>query len=1729
MQTTTRRRWCLLLAVTALAMLAFAGAAAASGPQPFVQFLAEPPAPPTIVSDRLDYAPGDTVLLSGAGWQGDTSVRVVVNDVLGYPWIDAASVAVDGDGAISLSFSLPLYFSAIYEVTATGAQTGRTATTVFSDAPQKVTISNDFSQASNGNPFTGSSEWIYGILNAEKTTYKEGMSSPQRLVIWDGPAASAADANGYRSFVFSLAFYQGSNYAYDFPTGSSTLNPGIWGQARADAAFKGLAWTDLDPLGQLKPGTDAYNAASYLLASGTRDQAAFPDTFTGAPTDFAGIVAAYEGAYGDRMLDIYHDGDMTDISFDAAYLDKELVYYTVKYRVPDGGTAPNRVFFAWGGHIAVGYDGKALADDWGLGMGAGAINGGPYHVRTESWDPGGNLGAQDNQIMAAAVIAPGVKSGHKYDDLGSPLSGWTIKAYSGTSGSTVATSTTTGADGSYEFILDPGDYRVGEDLQTDWYQTLPNGSSTPPSGETIVTMPNGTYGYAFTMGEAEEYAANDFENRQVVNQGAIVVKKYHDVDGGGSQSNATDEPWLEGWEFRLFKENGLQSGLQLSGGDADTLIDTLSTDVNGEALFTTLLAGTYYAVETLQAGWVNTDPGPTSATDPYETIVLPLNGAGQAIFGNFETGTKSGHKYVDPNGDGDLSDKVAYTEGWDIYLYEDVNGDGALDLPGDILAATVTTDAAGAYEFGELLAGDYIVAEASKTGWVQTYPASGIYAFTVTSGFSETTNDFGNFKSGVKGGHKYVDPNGDGNLSDKVAYTDGWTIRLYNDVNGDGALDLPGDTLAATAITDATGAYSFSGLAAGKYIVAEDTSDAAWVQTYPASGIYAFTVTSGFNDTDNDFGNFELGTKSGHKYVDPNGDGDLSDKVAYTEGWDIYLYEDVSPYGTLESEPVFKTATTDAAGAYEFDGLAAGKYLVAEASKTGWVQTFPAAPGIYAFTVTSGFSETTNDFGNFQLGTKSGHKYVDPNGDGDLSDKVAYTEGWTINLYKDVEPFGTLESEAVFKTATTDATGAYEFDGLAAGRYIVAEASKTGWVQTFPAAPGIYAFTVTSGFSETDNDFGNFKSGVKGGHKYVDPNGDGDLSDKVAYTTGWDIYLYKDVSPFGSLEEEPVFKTATTDATGAYSFTGLAAGHYIVAEASKTGWVQTYPASGFYAFTVTSGFNDLDNDFGNFKSGVKGGHKYIDPNGDGDLSDKVAYTEGWTINLYKDVDPIGTLESEPVFKTATTDATGAYSFTGLAAGDYLVAEASKTGWVQTYPAAPGIHAFTVTSGFNDTDNDFGNFKYGVKSGHKYVDPNGDGNLSDKVAYTAGWTIRLYNDVNGNGTLDLPGDTVAQTVTTDAAGKYEFAGLVAGKYIVAEASKTGWAQSYPAAPGYYAFTVTSGFKETGNDFGNYELSKAQVVKLTKGIPIDDPNTPGFMTWTFGIFNGPHDGDPSGWLGSPLAQDTTPPSLLDFGGLWLSPLNAYTLAEYNVWAGWTSLWWIDNAPYLDTDPGTGKVVPGTGDVVVSPYNPNAFDSVPQDVGNRAIDFGDGQTVALPFGGTLHLVVDNSFPGGEARTPGYWKNWNSESGGGQMRTAAAAGGPAAGVYTLDDLLKAGSFAIGLLSLDGIWDNDDFRYENANGDVREAVRILNKSDARTGKKLASDAAYELACFLLATRLNYAAGAYTTPQVDQAILAAQALLVKISFTGTGSYLPSNTKKVADRALALGLAKTLDQYCNNLL
>ena len=226
------------------------------------------------------------------------------------------------------------------------------------------------------------------------------------------------------------------------------------------------------------------------------------------------------------------------------------------------------------------------------------------------------------------------------------------------------------------------------------------------------------------------------------------------------------------------------------------------------------------------------------------------------------------------------------------------------------------------------------------------------------------------------------------------------------------------------------------------------------------------------------------------------------------------------------------------------------------------------------------------------------------------------------------------------------------------------------------------------------------------------------------------------------------------------------------------------------------------------------------------------------------------------------------------------------------------------------------------------------------------------------------------------------------------------------------------------------------------------------------------------------------VLKFGGAQLVPGESYTVCEKPVPAGFTSYWKLDGE-------------------IVTPYNPNASSVPPADVGTRCYDF------SVTAGQQRSFVVDNSHPGGEPRTIGYWKNWNRCTNGNQAATAAKNGGAEEGFFLVEDLLPQ---VVGDLTV---------------SNCEQAVALLAKEDQR-GKKKANDAAYELGAQLLAARFNAGAGAETCSAVQQAVVDGQALLEQINFTGSGDYLGSKSKDPL-RPQALTLADTIDAYNNGNL
>jgi len=258
------------------------------------------------------------------------------------------------------------------------------------------------------------------------------------------------------------------------------------------------------------------------------------------------------------------------------------------------------------------------------------------------------------------------------------------------------------------------------------------------------------------------------------------------------------------------------------------------------------------------------------------------------------------------------------------------------------------------------------------------------------------------------------------------------------------------------------------------------------------------------------------------------------------------------------------------------------------------------------------------------------------------------------------------------------------------------------------------------------------------------------------------------------------------------------------------------------------------------------------------------------------------------------------------------------------------------------------------------------------------------------------------------------------------------------------------------------------------------------WTFTMTWIDSDGNPQS-----RTDATTPTDGVLFDNL--EPLSAshqYKICEW-VPAGWSSIWQVGY--------GTNLVQIPTVPPAIDPLSDNSTvcaTFVPKDYGpSTSCDFT--------------VLVDNSHPGGEPRTPGYWKNWSSITNGNQLPM-------------LDDALAIGG---GIKMYSDIPDCETPEWIIS--DVYDAYYLLDaRNITGNNKKSASDAAYTLMRALLAYKLNIRAGAGTCNGAIQAALDAEALLCSIGFDGTGTnYL--RPKDGEDYTEALRLNGILDLFNNN--
>jgi len=610
------------------------------------------------------------------------------------------------------------------------------------------------------------------------------------------------------------------------------------------------------------------------------------------------------------------------------------------------------------------------------------------------------------------------------------ISGVTVRLYDA-AGSNIAT-TVTGGNGRYRFRdLLPGDYNVSFDQPAGYLPSPRNASSggadsdaDPATGAAIqTTLVSGENDLTWDAGFYRLAAIGD--------------KTWYDLDADGRQDGG--EPALSNITVRLYNDGGAE-------------IASTTTDANGNYLFDDLTPGRYSVGFDLPPDFYrspkDTSPnGVDSDADPatgrtVETMLISNETDLSWDAGYYKLATLGDRVWYDVDADGEQDPGETGLRNVTVRLY---------DAGGSEVAST-TTDSNGDYLFENLVPGNYSVGFDAPAGYdfspkdaaadgvdSDADPATGRTANTLLlSEEDDRTWDAGLYKVASLGDRVWYDADADGEQDAGEAGMAGVTVRLYD----------AGGTEVATTTTDGSGNYLFDDLVPGEYSVGFDApaghvpsprdnaADGVDSDADPATGRTVPTVlVSDEYDPTWDAGFYEYASIGDYVWEDMNADGVQDGGEPGIPGVTVRLYN--------ASGAEIASTTTDANGAYRFDGLEPGEYSLGFDAPAGFNPS-PMDEGAddaadsdadettgrtISTVLVGGEYDATWDAGFYRYAAIGNYVWNDENRDGRQDPSEPAVSNVTVRLYDG--------ASNLVATTSTDADGAYLFDGLVPGTYRV--------------------------------------------------------------------------------------------------------------------------------------------------------------------------------------------------------------------------------------------------------------------------------------------------------------------------------------------------------------------------------------------------------------------------------------------------------------------------------------------------------------------------------------------------------------------------------------------------------------------------------------------------------------------------------------------------------------------
>ena len=604
----------------------------------------------------------------------------------------------------------------------------------------------------------------------------------------------------------------------------------------------------------------------------------------------------------------------------------------------------------------------------GQTRGSSAVNDQITEIRLDGNDNGieFNFGEIEPSSLSGhvCVAMPGFDCFSTEPNSISPLPGVKIDLVN--SAGTIVATTTTVADGSYHFDrLPAGLYSIVETQPANLIDGLSRTGVI--NGIAVGNALSGTRIEQISLGGGQIGTNYDFCELPPASLSGHV---YRDDNNDGVRQNS--EPLLSGATVRLFDS---------SGG----LLAEVATDSQGFYQFTFLRKGTYRISEITPDGYLDGKEsigriagrivGELDGSDAIKSILLPSGMAGNDYdFGELLPASIAGNVYEDANGDcirdpGEVS--------LSNVLIELVNVQG-------VVVGTTRTDAAGNYQFDNLLPGQYTLREQQPVGYIQGGQIAGsaggnatitdiISSIALGAGVHATNYDFCEQRVASLEGKVFADLNEDCIFDENESPITDVRIEL---------LDENGNVIATT-LTDAQGEYHFVNLKPGIYSVREiqpvgyfqgsQTAPDGIADTSIVDLIAHVSLRSGQSVSELDFCEVPPATIAGYVFQDgaPIETADGTPPLHLKGLRDGIRNDGDAPIGNVVLELRTRTGqrlasqnampgiyngdtirvVTDSNGHYEFRGLRPGAYHVYQVQPNGYYDGRDTAGSIGGFAV----------------------------------------------------------------------------------------------------------------------------------------------------------------------------------------------------------------------------------------------------------------------------------------------------------------------------------------------------------------------------------------------------------------------------------------------------------------------------------------------------------------------------------------------------------------------------------------------------------------------------------------------------------------------------------------------------------------------------------------------------------------------------------------------------------